>query len=342
MRKAIYPEFTWLPESGLEADRLYTMFDPDISRIGYDTTGDVKSVICPQWGTCSSLLGCLNVEVTVTHVRGWINPYTLETVFDIKVEGKIWLNYTDSTVLPLLSTLIELAGASGYTFPDSKANAIIIPMGGVDGQDFIRATNISLASFDKHPNDQLVELIVDVSVKIGSPSTTGLNSTEIWIQNQIVDIVNSASDGMWIADSVLEWEIYTGEENMVETQAQRDEYMNHVVLWGASLGTPTVEAEYYNDIKTVANGVLSTHVITGQNLSDYLDGSDNFIGGYAESLYTAMGVDASEWVSGNVDAFGNFIGSAASSVSTAVSGTVDSVVTAVTDLNSFMLAIGLP
>ena len=34
---------------------------------------------------------CINVEVTVTGQRGWVNETTKEIAADMMVEGKIWL-----------------------------------------------------------------------------------------------------------------------------------------------------------------------------------------------------------------------------------------------------------
>ena len=69
-QKVLWPEFSWETEKGKADSRCFQMFAPDISRVGYDDTGRVWSIICPQQGVCFSSKGCLNVEVTVTGTRG--------------------------------------------------------------------------------------------------------------------------------------------------------------------------------------------------------------------------------------------------------------------------------
>src|SRR3984885_15775052 len=50
MLRAKWPEFSWETTKGDPATRMYQMFAPDISRLGYGNTGKVWSIICPQQG----------------------------------------------------------------------------------------------------------------------------------------------------------------------------------------------------------------------------------------------------------------------------------------------------
>src|SRR5213075_2181214 len=88
-----WPEFSWETQKG-QADpkRCFQMFAPYISRLGYTDTGRVYSIICPQQGVCHLKMGCMNVEVTVTGQRGWVNETTREMAADMKVMGQIWFS----------------------------------------------------------------------------------------------------------------------------------------------------------------------------------------------------------------------------------------------------------
>ena len=68
------------------------MFANDISRIGYDDTGRIWSIICPQQGAVVNRIGAINVEVTVTGQRGWVDEKNRELAADMTVEGKIWFS----------------------------------------------------------------------------------------------------------------------------------------------------------------------------------------------------------------------------------------------------------
>ena len=66
------------------------MFAPDISRLGYTDQGRVYSIICPQQGVESPSLGSINLEVTVTGQRGWVDENTRSLACDMSVEAKAW------------------------------------------------------------------------------------------------------------------------------------------------------------------------------------------------------------------------------------------------------------
>ena len=91
MQKVMWPQFSWETVPGEPDSRCFQMFATDISRIGYDDEGRVWSIMCPQQGVCIHGL-CLNVEVTVTGQRGWVNEDNREASLaaDMRVEGKIW------------------------------------------------------------------------------------------------------------------------------------------------------------------------------------------------------------------------------------------------------------
>ncbi len=88
-----WPEFSWETKKGEANPKLcFQMFAPYISRLGYNERGRVYSIICPQQGLWISDLICLNVEVTVTGQRGWVNETNKELAADMTVEGQIWFS----------------------------------------------------------------------------------------------------------------------------------------------------------------------------------------------------------------------------------------------------------
>ena len=126
----LWPEFTWLSVQGDASSRCFQMFAPDISRGGYDDRGQFWSIICPQQGSYSPTLGSLNIEVTVTGQRGWMNESVPEAerdtqllAADMTVTGKVWFapSAKDSFVYRLLKLLVE---SRGLPFPLDKAHAI--------------------------------------------------------------------------------------------------------------------------------------------------------------------------------------------------------------------------
>ena len=87
-----WPMFSWNTLNGeKDPKRCYVQFAPYISRIGYTNEGRIYSIICPQQGMWIGDEICINVEVTVTGQRGWVNETTKEIAADMMVEGKIWL-----------------------------------------------------------------------------------------------------------------------------------------------------------------------------------------------------------------------------------------------------------
>ena len=99
------------------------MFAPDISRLGYDDTGRVWSIICPQQGVCEPSIGCLNVEVTVTGQRGWADETNREVAADMTVEGTIWFSPSAHQNW-FVKEAWKLVKESSLPFPSDKANAI--------------------------------------------------------------------------------------------------------------------------------------------------------------------------------------------------------------------------
>ncbi|MEM7039945.1 MAG: hypothetical protein AAF570_23430, partial [Bacteroidota bacterium] len=124
-QKVLWPEFSWQTVPGDETSRAYQMFAPDISRLGYTNEGRVYSIICPQQGTCSSSIGCMNVEVTVTGNRGWVDESNKTLAVDMSVVGKVWFS-PSAHQNAIVKRLWDKFADSNLPFPSDKDHAIEI------------------------------------------------------------------------------------------------------------------------------------------------------------------------------------------------------------------------
>lgn len=119
----LWPEFSWLTVPGDPASRAFQMFAPDISRVGYTDDGRIYSIICPQQGVVSPSFGALNVEVSVTGQRGWVDETTRTLAADMTVEAKVWFT-PSAKQSPVVRLLWTLFADNGLLFPADKARAI--------------------------------------------------------------------------------------------------------------------------------------------------------------------------------------------------------------------------
>ena len=122
----LWPEFSWNTKpNAADPKRCFQMFAPDISRVGYTDQGRVYSIICPQQGIESPSLGSINVEITVTGQRGWVDEDTRALACDMSVEARVWFGhgYHENATVKLLWKVIE---GLGHEFPISKDKAIVV------------------------------------------------------------------------------------------------------------------------------------------------------------------------------------------------------------------------
>lgn len=229
----LWPEFSWETVPGDATSRCFQMFAPDISRIGYTNTGRVYSIICPQQGSCSPSLGCLNVEVSVTGQRGWVNEANKELAADMTVEGKIWFS-PSALETPMVKLLWTLFADNGLPFPADKANAIrvtthkendptqpIFPVR--DGQSKL----FTSPDFALHPEAWHVG---NVEVEIGPIVATGDAVVDDF--NQLVmDVFNLASGNLLLPGNLLSWNVWFFQPQLVDRQEWRD----HAEKWRKSI-----------------------------------------------------------------------------------------------------------
>jgi len=250
-QKVLWPEFSWETVPKAHNSRCFTMFSPDISRIGYTDTGRIYSIICPQQGACNSWLGCLNVEITVTGQRGWVNETNPEVAADMTVEAKIWFSPRAKLKLQV-QRLGEAARKNNHSFPSNKANAIIVPTHEFNNPNQpifpIRTGMTDLfvsPDFAQHPEAYAVG---NIAVQIGS-----ITKTRYPFVNEFNELVmsffNRGSGNMLLSGNLLSWNLWFAGPELVDTA----EWQAHAEKWRESIdadhGSPTgsgIAARYFD------------------------------------------------------------------------------------------------
>ena len=73
------------------AKRCFSKFATYISRMRYTNGGRIYYIICPQQRVWLGNEICLNIEITVSGQRSWVDEKTKKRAADMTIEGKIWL-----------------------------------------------------------------------------------------------------------------------------------------------------------------------------------------------------------------------------------------------------------
>jgi len=251
-QKVLWPEFSWeTDKDAADTKRCYQMFAPDISRLGYTDQGRVYSIICPQQGACTSSLGCLNAEVTVTGQRGWADESTKEIAADMTVVGKIWFSPSAHQNF-LVKHFWKKFADSDLPFPSDKAHAIVVTSSkvGDPGTKIFplltgQSSGFPIPDFAKHPEAWSVG---NLGVQMGPIETSG--NAEVDTFNQLVmDLFNLASGNMLQDGNVLTWNVWFTAPELVDQQEWRD----HAEKWRKSIdadhGSPDGEgsaARYFD------------------------------------------------------------------------------------------------
>jgi len=252
-QKVLWPEFSWLTEPDAEdKKRCYQMFAPDISRLGYNDEGKVYSIICPQQGAASPHLGSMNVEVTVTGNRGWVDETTKEIAADMKVEGRIWFSPSAHDHV-LVQQLAEHFKKHNLPFPSDKANAIVVSTHnpGTPEQEIFpltkgSSTDFPIPDFAKH--EDISWSLGHLGVQIGPIVKTNVKIVDDFNQ-LILDVFNTAAGNMLKNGNILTWNVwFTAPE-----EVNRLEWATHTEKWRRSIdadhGSPDGEgtvARYFD------------------------------------------------------------------------------------------------
>ena len=248
-----WPEFSWESAPG-EADpkRCYQMFAPYISRLGYTDKGRVFSIICPQQGMYSEHFGVLNVEVTVTGQRGWVDEPSKTMAADMSVIGKVWFS-PSALQKQHVADLMAYFVANKLHFPFDKANAIrvntslpgnpqqpIFPLRSGESSDF------PIPEFARHTAEAWD--VSHLGVQIGAIEPTG-NSVVDEFNQLVMDIFNLGSGNMLKQGNVLTWNVWF----TPPTTVNQEEWRTHAQRWRDSIDAdhgspdgPSSPARYFD------------------------------------------------------------------------------------------------
>ncbi|HET8810568.1 MAG TPA: hypothetical protein VFM65_09945 [Flavobacteriaceae bacterium] len=230
-----WPEFSWETEKGkTDPKRCFQMFAPYISRLGYTNTGRIYSIICPQQGIYIKDIGYLNVEVTVTGQRGWVDETNKTLAADMTVEGKIWFG-PSAHKSSLGAEFLNLCTLfSGHPFPSKKANAIIVTThkhGEPEQPIFpVRTGETQLfesPGFAKHSEAWAVG---NVEVEIGPIKKRGYALVDEF-NKLVMELFNLASGNMLQSGNLLSWNVWFKEPALVDKQ----EWKDHAEKWRKSI-----------------------------------------------------------------------------------------------------------
>lgn len=248
----MWPQFSWQTIPGKESSRCYQMFAPDISRIGYTDTGRVYSIICPQQGIYSRAFGALNIEVTVTGNRGWVDEPSKTLAADMTVEGNIWFSPSahENTLVKMLWALFA---DNGFPFPSSKKKAIKVNLLNADNplQEALPVRSgvsdkFKIPDFARHDDEAYA--VSNVAVRIGKIRKTGHAVVDDF--NQLVmDAFNLGSGNLLTPGNILTWNVWSVAPALVD----QCEWHDHAHRWRKSIDTghgspdgPGVPPKYYD------------------------------------------------------------------------------------------------
>ena len=184
---------------------------------------------------CSPTFGNLNVEVTVTGQRGWVDETNRELAADMSVIGKIWFSPSAQKNM-IVKFLWHHFKKSKRPFPSDKANAIeiythkrndpkqpIFPLNRKESSDF------DIPDFAKHSDAWTVgNLGVEIgeAIKKGDPVVDDFNEL-------ILDVFNMGTGNMLQKGNVLTWNLWFAPPGLVDTK----EWRTHAERWRKSIDT---------------------------------------------------------------------------------------------------------
>ena len=229
-QKVVWPEFSWVSPQG----RCYQMFAPDISRLGYDKEGRVFAIICPQQGAAIPGLGSMNVEVTVTGVRGWVDEPGKELAADMSVIGQVWFA-PSSHENPIVNALWNDFEKHNMQFPFNKENAIkVSTWNPKNPSEKLFPLNSGLTSEFKIPefakHETLSWNVAHLGVLIGAIIPTGNEKVDKFNQT-ILNLFNLASGDMLKDGNTLSWNVWFTRPETVNI----DDWTGHAERWRDSI-----------------------------------------------------------------------------------------------------------
>ncbi|MGH1383843.1 hypothetical protein [Kordia sp.] len=261
-----WPEFSWQTIHGDEKSRCFQMFSPYISRLGYTDEGRVYSIICPQQGACSPTFGCMNVEVTVTGQRGWVDETTKTFYADMTVEGTIWFS-PSAQQKEWVKKLWKLFNDLGLDFPISKAKAIKVQTHKFQNpnQPIFPVSQGETPRFKSPPfarHEAEAWNVGHIDVEIGGIKKTGKKVVDDF-NEMVMFAFNTASGNMLKQGNTLTWNVWFTAPTLVD----REEWRTHAERWRKSIqadhGSPTgpgTKPRYFDGKEFKPLGTLETEM----------------------------------------------------------------------------------
>lgn len=228
-QKVIWPEFSWRHKKKLEKTRAFTMFAPDISRLGYTNEGRVYSIICPQQGVTSKKLGTLNVEITVTGQRGWVDEDNKELAADMSVEATIWFS-PSAMQKPWVSRLYNLMKGTNL-FPMSKEKAIKVDTHRVGHPedpifDLRKGMSDQYEVPEEHQHHDKAWGVGNLDVEIGPVRETN-NMIANGFNRLVIRLFNLYAGNMLQRGNTLSWNVWFTAPQTVD----KVEWSDHAKKW---------------------------------------------------------------------------------------------------------------
>jgi hypothetical protein len=257
-QRVLWPEFTWETEKGAkDPNRCFQMFAPNISRMGYDDSGQSWSVICPQQGAFIPGIGTLNVEVTVTGQKGWVDETSNTQAIDMVVKPKIWFSPSahQSVIGKLLWSVFEL-NHLGFHFPSEKDKAIRLNTYRTT-QEKTHTISIrdglylegDIPSFTDHRAVSWNH--ANVEVEIGEiVIEKGAHAMVTEFNELIMKAFNAFSGNMLQKGNVLAWNVWFDAPGKVE----QEEWRNHAAVWRRSIDVDHCSPDGEGSIAKFASG----------------------------------------------------------------------------------------
>ena len=233
-QKVYWPEFSWETKPGQPDSRCFSRFAYDISSIGYDDAGRIYSIICPQQGIVLDDIGALNVEVTVTGQRGWVDEADRKLAANMTVEGKIWFSPSAHQHW-WVKLLCDLFKKESLPFPYNKENAIKIstyayqdpskPIFNIsDGASKL----FQAPDFAMHTGESWA--VDNIEVTIGSIISRNNEAVDTFNQS-VLDLFNQASGNMLRKGNTLTWNLWLAAPELVSTEL----WKTHANRWRHSI-----------------------------------------------------------------------------------------------------------
>lgn len=261
-----WPEFSWETVPRDSASRCFQKFAPYISQIGYTDKGRVYSIICPQQGLWLNKELCLNVEVTVTGQRGWVDETTRQMAADMTVEGRVWFTHGQHQGA-LFKAFWHYLSQLEPLFPMDKEHAIRVttfkrgdPMCPIFPLRIGESPSFASPDFAKHPEAWTV---ANLEVEIGPIKQVNHPIVDAF-NNLVMEAFNLASGNLLKENNVLTWNVWFSEPQLVS----QTEWKNHAEYWRKSIDVyhrypdgPGTEARYFDGSPFLASEAVIEEIL---------------------------------------------------------------------------------